>query len=360
VIAGNLELVQGRTSDEWLKRRVEAAQRAVERGARLTKQFLAFSRCQSLRPRRISVNALLLDIEAVLRGSVGDEIRLTLVLGEELAQCLVDPTELQASILNLASNAKDAMPSGGCLTITTTEAELDGHPDDRAGPSCGGRYLSIVVTDTGHGMPPEIREPAFDPFFTTKDVGEGTGLGLSRVYGFMRQSGGHVTIENAAGAGTSVQLYLPTTEAPAAVAEPQAAIPVPQTAPQVRRALVVEDDREVRELVVEVLEGFGYAAIAAESGPRALNLIDSGVAVDVILSDVLMPDGMSGFQLAREVRRRLPRLAVVLTSGMTANTGAAEDAMQALPILRKPYRCDGLSQAIEAALNAASLDRSLA
>jgi PAS domain S-box-containing protein len=353
VIGGNLELFIGRTSDAWLKRRVEASQRGVERGLRLTQQLLAFARCQALQPLPISANALLRDIEPLLRSAVGDGIRLSLVIGEDQAPCLVDATELQAAILNLTSNAKDAMPNGGSLTITTGSAELEDVPDGGAEPVRRGRYLSIVVTDTGHGMPPEIRERAFDPFFTTKDVGKGTGLGLSRLYGFVHQSGGHVTIESAPGAGTSVRLYLPRVEASAAVPEPAAPVATPRTAPPARRILVVEDDPDMRELVVEVLEEWGYVATAAESGPRALSLLDSGVAVDVVLSDVLMPDGMSGFQLAREIRRRLPCLPIVLTSGMTGIAG--EDATQDLPILRKPYRCDDLSQAIEAAFDAAAL-----
>ncbi|HVC62341.1 MAG TPA: ATP-binding protein [Acetobacteraceae bacterium] len=355
VIAGNLELFEARTRDEWLKARVEASRRAVERGARLTQQLLAFARHQDLRPHPISVNALLRDMDPLLRSSLGDGIRLALVLGEELEPCLVDATELQAAILNLATNARDAMPDGGSLTIATEDAELACQPDDGAGPIRGGRYLSVVVTDTGLGMSPEIRERAFDPFFTTKEVGKGTGLGLSRIYGFMRQSGGQATIESAPGAGTSVRLYLPRTAAPGVAPAPPAADRMPRRASQALRVLVVDDDRDVRELVVEVLEGLGYAAIAADSGPGALSLLDGGVAVDVVLSDVLMPDGMSGFDLAREIRHRRPRLAIVLTSGMTALSGVAVDATQDLPILRKPYRCDDLSRAIEAALEAAAL-----
>ncbi len=263
--------------------------------------------------------------------------------------------ELQAAILNLAANARDAMPQGGSLTIATEETHLDAQPDDGAGAIHGGRYLSIVVTDTGHGMSPEIRERAFDPFFTTKEVGKGAGLGLSRIYGFMRQSGGHATIESAVGAGTSVRLYLPNTDASAVVPVSPAAIERPPSLYQGRRVLVVDDDQLVLELVVEVLEGLGYTAIGAESGPEALKLFDGGEVFDVVLSDVHMPDGMSGFQLAREIWRRLPDQPIVLTSGMTAVAGAAEDAMRDLPILHKPYRCDDLSRAIEAALGAAAL-----
>ena len=217
--------------DEWLKRRVEAGQRAVERGARLTQQLLAFARRQDA-----SAPSHFRQCIAARYGAPSAQLRRRWDPAHSRAwrgtgPCLVDPTELQAAILNLATNAKDAMPDGGSLTITTEDAELDGQPDGGAGPIRGGRYLSIVVTDTGHGMPPEIRERAFDPFFTTKDVGKGTGLGLSRVYGFMRQSGGHVTIESAPGAGTSVRLYFPRTEASAMAPEPPAAAAVPQSAP---------------------------------------------------------------------------------------------------------------------------------
>lgn len=358
VIAGNLELFLTRTKDKRLKSRVEASQRAVERGAHLTEQLLAFGCGRILRPHPISINALLRDLESLLRSSLGDGIRLNLVLGDESALCLIDSAELQAAILNLATNAKDAMPGGGSLIIATEDGKLDGQPDGGARVIRSGRYLSIVVTDTGHGMSPEIRDRVFDPFFTTKDVGKGSGLGLSRIYGFMRQSGGLVTIESTVGRGTSVRLYFPRAEASFLAPKPPVAIRVPGNAPRARRVLVVEDDENVRELVIAVLERFGYAAIAAESGPAALTLLNSGTVVDVVLSDVLMPDGMSGFQLAREIRRRLPRLAIVLTSGMTAFSGAGEEAMHDLPILRKPYRCDDLSQAIEAALDAASPERS--
>ncbi len=398
VLGGNLELFLTRTDDPWLKQRVEAGRRAVDRGARLTQQLLAFSRHQSLRPHSISANALLRDIEPLLRSSVGDGIRLTLALDDALAECLIDPTELQASMLNLASNARDAMPGGGSVTITTAEAELDGPPDGEVTPFRGGRYVSIAVTDTGHGMPLEICQRAFDPFFTTKDVGKGTGLGLSQVYGFIRQSGGHVTIESVIGAGTSVRLYLPRsqapetkalkapgtksrgtrafrtnpprprapgirepgTRAPGMVPMPQIAKPTPRRVTSVRRVLVVEDDRDVRELVVEVLESLGYASIPAESGRVALKLLEDGLAVDVVVSDVLMPDGMSGFQLAREIRRRLPGLAIVLTSGMSAIAGAEANVTQDWPILRKPYRGDDLLRAIETALVAGSIGKALA
>jgi PAS domain S-box-containing protein len=355
VIGGNLELFHTRTDDPWLRCRVEASQRAVGRGARLTGQLLAFSRVQTLHPHLVSVTALLHDIEPLLSSSVGDQIRLTLVLSDVLAECMVDPTELQAAILNLVRNAADAMPSGGRLTITTEPVVLEHQPDRGAGPITGGRYLSIAVTDTGHGIPTEIRDRVFDPFFTTKDVGQGTGLGLSQVYGFMRQSGGQVTIESAPGGGTSVRLFLPWSEGNTPPREPLAAIHAALNTLRARRVLVVEDDGDVREMLVEMLEHLGCTVMAAESGPQALAMLEKGAAVDVVVSDVLMPDGMSGFQLAEQIRARLPHLAIVLTSGMAGSTTTAEAAEDNLPVLRKPYRFEDMSQAIEAAIDAVSL-----
>ncbi len=354
VIGGNLELFHSRTGDPWLRRRVEAGQRAVGRGARLTGQLLAFSRAQALHPHVVSVTALLHDIEPLLSSSVGDQIRLTLVLSDALAECMVDSAELQTSILNLVRNAADAMPDGGCLTITTEAAELVDQPDRGAGPIRGGRYLLITVTDTGHGIPVDIRERVFDPFFTTKGVGRGTGLGLSQVYGFMRQSGGRVTITSAPGGGTSVHLYLPWSEGSAPALEPLVAISASPNELRARRVLVVEDDDDVRETAVEMLEHLGCTVIAADSGPRALAMLDQGAAVDVVVSDVLMPDGMSGFQLAQQIRARQPRLAIVLTSGMAGDPTDAETAGHDLPVLRKPYRFEDMSKAIEVAIDAMS------
>lgn len=351
VISGNLELFHKRVEDAWLKARVETSQRAIERGARLTQQLLAFASRQSLRPEALSVNALLVDIEPLLRSALGDTIRLTLSFSENLAPCLIDSSELQAAILNLAANARDAMPGGGSLTIATADAELDAGQGSAAEPISAGTYLSITVTDTGHGMPAEIRERVFDPFFTTKEIGKGTGLGLSRIYGFMHQSGGHVTIESTIGIGTSVRLYF-LRRVPVVVPEPAVAIESVRGAPVARRILVVEDDCDLCELVAETLRGRGYVVVVAENGPEALKLLDSGVAIDAIVSDVLMPEGMSGFELAREIRRRLPLVAIVLTSGMTGNADAAEDAMPDWPVLRKPYRSVDLVRAIEAAVTA--------
>jgi signal transduction histidine kinase/CheY-like chemotaxis protein len=345
VIAGNLELIQARATEGRLRGQVEIIHRAIHRGVLLTDQLLAFSRQRVLRPRAVAINALLRDTEPLLRRAMGDEISVTLALGEAVGSGLIDPAELQAAMLNLALNAKDAMPRGGSLTIATSETALDDILDGAGEPASAERRIMVAVTDTGHGMPAEVRDRAFDPFFTTKEVGKGTGLGLSQVYGFMRQSGGHVTIESAVGAGTTVRLYVPRTEA-AGAAEAARQAAASASAPEARRVLVVEDDEDVRSFAVELLQDIGYTTIEADCGPAALRLIESGVVVDVVFSDVRMPDGMSGLQLAQEIRRRLPETPVVLTSGLATPSEAGGN----LPILRKPFRRDDILRAIEAAL----------
>jgi PAS domain S-box-containing protein len=355
-ISGNLELLHSRLHDKWLQVRVESSQGAVERGKYLIQQLLAFGRLQHLRPQLIFVNALLRDLAAPLRSCVGNAIGLSFVLGDDLAPCLVDSNELQTAILNLAANAKDAMRDGGTLTITTEALEIDGDLEDWAEPIRSGQYITIAVTDTGHGMTPETVARAFDPFFTTKDVGKGTGLGLSRLYGFMRQSNGYVTMASTAGRGTTVRLFLPKPDSLAETPEPPDRIA--EKAPHAWRILVVEDDMLVRDLLVEAMESFGYHAVAVDGGLAALQLLESDASFDAMVSDVVMPDGISGFQLVREVRCRLPNLPIVLSSGMTGVSGDAEAAGLDLQILRKPYRTDDLNRAIEAAVYAAAIKRS--
>jgi PAS domain S-box-containing protein len=347
VIAGNLELIQARAGDDRLRAQVETIQRAIRRGVQLTDQLLAFARQRTLRPRPVALNALLRDTEPRLRRALGDEIDLTLTLDERVGHCLIDATELQASMLNLAINAKDAMPRGGSLTIATAAVAFGDVPGG-AELAPAERYAMVAVTDTGHGMSVEIRERAFDPFFTTKGTGKGTGLGLSQVYGFIRQSGGQVTIDSAIGVGTTVRLYLPDTEASVAAAEPAPAEQAPLADSLQRRVLVVEDDDDVRRFVAEMLADMGYGVLEAQNGPAALHLLEKGTAVDVVFTDVRMPDGMSGFQLAQESRRRFPAMAIVLASGATAFADPVQ-TMPDMPFLRKPFRRDDILQAIEAA-----------
>ncbi len=351
VVTGNLDMIAARAKNPRVKTQVEAIQRAIDRGMRLIDQLLAFSHQRTLQPRPVSIEKLLRETEPLLQRAVGDEVKIALTLVGDVGQCLIDPTELQASMLNLAINAKDAMPEGGTLKIAAGEADPRDIPIDPAESQVSRRYVVIAVTDTGHGMPAQVRERAFDPFFTTKEVGKGTGLGLSQVYGFIRQSGGYVTLESEIGGGTCIRLFLPAVDG-AAAAEAQRPTPRPLSAPLPRTVLVVEDDNDVRPFMIEILKDLGYSPIAAESGPAALRLLDLGTAVDVVFSDIRMPDGMSGFQLAAELRRRLPSVAIVLTSGMAPIFGAEPEANGGWPLLRKPFRRDDVLRVIEEALKA--------
>jgi len=350
VVAGNLEMIEARAEDRRLKVQIETIQRAINRGMRLTDQLLAFSHQRTLRPRPVAVETLLRDTEPLLRRAVGDEVKITLMMGERVGHCFIDPTELQASMLNLAINAKDAMPQGGTLTVTAGEAEPKDIPIDTAESTLSGRYVAIAVADTGHGMSVETRERAFDPFFTTKEVGKGTGLGLSQVYGFIRQSGGYITIESDVGAGTCIRLFIPKVDAPG---EEEAQRPTKrrESARHRRTVLVVEDDEDVRSFMIEVLRDLGYSAIEAENAPAALRLLDLGTAVDLVFSDIRMPDGMSGFQLAKEIRQRFPSVAIVLTSGMAPMYETEQDPNASWPLLRKPFQRDDVLRTIEEALN---------
>ncbi|HTZ81063.1 MAG TPA: ATP-binding protein [Stellaceae bacterium] len=345
-VAGNLELIQTHAMDDRLLRRLEISQRAIQRGAQLTYQLLAFARRRTLNPAALRVNDLLRESEPLLRRAVGDEVRLVLALGEEVGACLIDPGEFQAAMLNLVINARDAMPAGGSLTIATGEVALD--ELSREGGSRP--HVMVAVSDTGHGMPDEVRERAFDPFFTTKEVGKGTGLGLSQIYGFIHQSDGHTAIDSTVGVGTSIKLYFPRTAARAA-AESQVAASVAPIAADARTVLVVEDNSDVREFLTETLEHIGHTVIEAPTGPAALRVLESGVSVDAVVTDVLMPDGMSGFELASRIRHRLPRTAIVVTSGAAAFSAPPPEAIRDIPILHKPFRRDELLRALGSALD---------
>jgi signal transduction histidine kinase/CheY-like chemotaxis protein len=349
VLSGNLELMQAHAQNSRVRKWAASSHSAVQQGARLVEQLLAFSHQRRLRPSSISINDMVRETEMLVRRVVGDPIRVTLSLGEDLGRCFIDPAEFQATMLNLAINARDAMAGGGSLTITTAAARLD---QPAGGVDEPGRYVMVAVTDTGHGMPAEVRECAFDPFFTTKDVGKGTGLGLSQVFGFVRQSGGRVAIESEVGTGTTVRLYLPETEA-SETPEVRAATSAPK-ATEARTVLVVDDNADVRMLLNDMLQESGCVVLEAETAPAALRLLDNGIAVDVVVTDVLMPDGMSGLQLAGEIRRRSPRVGIVVTSGMTAFTAPASEVLQCIPVLQKPFRRDDLLSALEAALKQGS------
>jgi CheY-like chemotaxis protein len=283
----------------------------------------------------------------ILKRSLGEPITLTTVLAGNLWNTKVDPSEVENAILNLAINARDAMPSGGALVVETRNVSGSALPFD-----AGGReFVMLSVSDDGEGMPPEVLERAFEPFFSTKEPGRGTGLGLSTVYGFAEQSGGHALIESTVGTGTTVTLYLPRADDTAAtgVSAPSQATPLSENNEVV---LVVEDNADVRELTLQRVEGLGYVVVEAESGPAAIRILERGEHVDLVLSDIAMAGGMSGYDLARFIADRLPRIKIVLTTGYAAEETQHDPATYGgNPILRKPYKRADLAVALHEALH---------
>lgn len=330
---------------------METATAAAERAAGLTHRLLAFSRRQTLDPQRVDINGLISTVEDLLVRTLGEQVSLGLVLGPDLWPTRTDPNQLESAILNLAINARDAMPSGGQLTIETSNVAVDWV--HKAGPDrvAIGDYVLVSVSDTGSGMAPDVLAKVFDPFFTTKPIGQGTGLGLSMVYGFVRQSGGHVGIYSEPGMGTTVKLYLPRLEDVTAP-EPQVEEAGPAPLGAGERVLLVEDDPQVRMLVRTVLEELGYQAMEAVDGQTALPILESDARINLLITDVGLP-GINGRQLAEMARERRPDLPVLFITGYAAN--AAERASFLAPGMRmisKPFPLDGLARTVREILEA--------
>ena len=351
VIAGNLDLVEMRLTrggakleTEGVARTISSAQRAAERAERLTQQLLAFSRKQPLQPSAIDLNALIDEVQDLLTRSVGETVAIIKVKQPGLPICSADPHQLELALLNLALNARDAMPEGGALTITTAYRSLRPAEAKRLDLSPGD-YVTLAVSDTGCGMPPEVAAHAFDPFFTTKDAGRGSGLGLSMVYGFVKQSRGHVAIASTVGRGTIVTLFLPCQLDRRAdeVEAPVAAAVAPSSGGET--VLVVEDDMEVLKFASSVLEELGYRVLSAENGATALNRLASE-RVDALFTDVVMAGGMSGFELARIARERQPGLKVLFATGYSAEFAQLDGSAEPLRVLHKPYKRLPLAQEI--------------
>ena len=321
VVLGNLELARSALeASNFLRaqQKIEAAQGGARRAAMLTQRLLAFSRKQSLEPRPIDANKIVSGMSELIRHSLG-EIELETVLAGELWEAIIDPNQLENVLLNLAINARDAMPDGGKITIETANTHLDAAyaaANDDVSP---GQYVLVAVSDGGTGMSPADAARAFEPFFTTKEVGKGSGLGLSQVFGFIKQSNGHVKIYSELGSGTSVKLYLPRclTE-PAVEAEICAAQPEMPRAKDGETVLVVEDDVDVLAYSMEALESLGYHVIATKDAASALIALDTNPAIALLFADVELP-GLNGPELVEEVLRRRPSLAVLYTTGYPAN-----------------------------------------
>lgn len=353
VITGNLDLLsRDITGNERLERLIATAQRAATRGAQLTSQLLAFARRQTLRPEVRPVNDLIQEFDVLASRLLGAAVEVEFQLDPTAGSCHVDPAQFGSALLNLAVNARDAMSAGGRLVIRTSNLHLDARMASQYPDAQAGDYVVVEVADTGCGMNPAVLERATEPFFTTKEQGKGTGLGLSQVYGFMRQSDGFLSLASVVGEGTTVRLCFPRIAATAAPAPP--AIEMPGGTGTV---LVVEDDPDVRELVIAQLEDLGYTAIAASSGPEALAILDSteGKTADLLLTDMVMPGGMTGLDLANAVRTKRPDLPILLTSGYMVGNGktipeVTDEKAGTLPVLSKPYNQADLARAIGRAL----------
>ncbi|HEU0156747.1 MAG TPA: ATP-binding protein [Stellaceae bacterium] len=337
-VVGCLELIRLQTADERTANLAATALRSANRGAVLVQQLLAFASRQELRAEATDLDALLHDIEVLLARAVGDSIDIILDNAPGLWRCEIDAAQLEAAVMNLVINARDAMPRGGWVTLRTrnvTAEELPADADLRPG-----EYVALAVEDNGEGMTSEVMARAFEPFYTTKETGKGTGLGLSMVYGFARQSGGGVRLESTRGAGTCVTLYLPRASLAAAAPDRDGAAETAQRGSG--SILVVEDDRHVGEVSVAVLSSLGYRVSVAGDSTTALEALRCPDPIDLLFIDLAMPNGISGVALAREARLIRPNLPVLLT------TGYADDGPEAkeFPIIAKPFRRTGLGRLV--------------
>ncbi|MGL3109816.1 CHASE3 domain-containing protein [Bradyrhizobium sp. BR 1432] len=349
VISGNTEtLVESLNGQPELQHTARLIDDAAERCAELIQHLLAFARRQPLQPRNVEISTAVADIAKLLRPTLGEQIQIETVLEQGPMTTHIDPSRLTNAVLNMAINARDAMPNGGKLLfeahrVVLDEAYAQNNPDVRPGP-----YVMLAVSDTGTGMPADVQQKAFEPFFTTKEVGKGSGLGLSMVYGFVKQSGGHIKIYSEEGHGTTIKLYLPPGEGTADMAAPVA----PQAEGGAETIFVVEDDTLVRNFVTAQLQSLGYKTVAAPDSRAALQLIEAGQPFDLLFTDIVIPGGMSGRELAEEVAKRRPGLKVLYTSGYTDNAivhhGKLDDGVM---LLTKPYRRNQLAEMIRKALN---------
>ena len=346
-IVGSLDLLQtrlqqGRTDN--VARYITAAMTSANRAAALTHRLLAFARRQPLIPKSVDANQLVVSLEDLLRRTIGETIQLEIVTPADLWPTLCDPNQLESALLNLAINARDAMPDGGRLTIATSNARLDSVTADTPA-LLPGDYIRIDVVDTGVGMSAEVAARAFDPFFTTKPIGQGTGLGLSMIYGFARQSNGHATIDSRPGQGTSVSLYLPRHHGDVAD-EPAAAARVAGHAATGETVLVVEDEPVVRGVILEMLGEQGYRTLEAVDGPSALAILRANARIDLLVTDVGLP-GMNGRQLADQARESRPGLRILFITGYAESVAIADGFLQpGMEMITKPFDLDHLLRRI--------------
>jgi PAS domain S-box-containing protein len=347
VIVNNLDLLTRSSRDPRDMRLIEGAQRAAERGAKLTQQLLAFSRRQPLQPALHNPNTLIGGFEAILHRACGELVKLQLALAPQVRSISVDAPQFEAALLNLIVNARDAMPDGGLLTITTGNVTM-GENEQAAAELKPGPYVSVTVEDTGSGMAPEVLERVFEPFFTTKEIGKGTGLGLSQVYGFVTQSGGHIKVDSTPDQGTKVTMLLPAQENgdEAAVEDEDGTMrPARDSAGTV---LIVEDEPAVLEVASDIFDSLGYDVLTATDAKEALTVLEAGAAIDVMFSDVIMPNGMNGVELSRKARDMRPNLKILLASGYPMSALPSEGLGAGVSFISKPYRWTELADKLRA------------
>jgi signal transduction histidine kinase len=350
VITGTIEILGDAVKNQpYLAQITNMIGAAAARGADLTQHLLAFSRRQPLQPRSVDVNALVVDVARLLRPTLGEQIEIESMLAHDSAPALIDPSQLSTAILNLALNARDAMPDGGKLTLETRNIVLDENYASMNSEVSPGNYVMIAVSDTGEGIPARLLDKVFEPFFTTKEVGKGSGLGLSMVYGFVKQSNGHIKIYSEENHGTTVKLYLPQA-ADVADARPADA-GIAELARGDESILIVEDDALVREYVVTQIGRLGYATLAASNAAEALAIINGSERIDLLFTDVIIPGGMNGRQVAIEAVRLRPGLKILYTSGYTENAIVHHGRLDAgVLLLPKPYVSSDLARMIRTAL----------
>ena len=344
IISANGELLRNAATDEAGLRRANGILRAAERGERMTRQLLAFSRRSTLRPEVVDLRQRTAEMADMLAQSMREDIRVVVELPEDLWQVTIDPAEFELAVLNIAVNARDAMPHGGRLHVAARN--VTAAANELAAGAPAGEFVALTLADTGTGMPPEVLARAFEPYFTTKEVGAGSGLGLSQVYGFATQSGGHATIASWPDAGTTVTLYLPRA---VAAASPAAAAATPATGLAMAKLLVVEDEAEIGDLTVSMLRELGHQAMHVRNVAAALATLAEDDQIRMVISDIVLPGETNGLDLARIVRAQYPGLPLLLVTGYSRS--AQEAASEGFALLRKPYRRDSLNDAIHVAVD---------
>ena len=346
-VLGNLELASRRTDDDKIRRYLAGATQAAQRGAKLTGQLLAFSRTQRLQTEPTDLNALVSGMGDLLFRTIGSTVRIETVLQKGLWPAMIDGSQIELVVLNLAINARDAMPGGGRLTITTSNAGRN--EPNRPPELIADDYVVVSVCDTGLGMTEEVQKKAFEPFFTTKAVGSGTGLGLSQVYGIAKQTGGAVRIDSSLGKGTTVAVYLPRAlSLPIHKAEEEAVTALPTGHATI---LVADDDPDVRELLVSCLDSLGYRVLAASGGPLAIEMIEKNTSIELLMVDIAMPE-MNGIEVARVVSAKRPDLPIVYMTGYIGSSKL--DGVEQRRLMKKPFTIAELAKQVEQALTASN------